>query len=231
MSEKVISCVIVDDETPAHAILENYIARLDFIDLKGKFLNAIEAYNYLRKEPVDVIFLDINMPQVDGFSLLEMLDTKPMVIITTAHAAHALKSFEYHAIDYLQKPIRFERFVTSVEKAVKWKKAEAHGPAEIIHLTIKADGYLQDVSLPDIIYIESMGNYIRVHLKNRMIVTFMTTKEMEDKLPPQSFVRIHKSYIINMAHVTNIQNDTVFLGRIVLPVGKTYKKYLDYFLK
>jgi DNA-binding LytR/AlgR family response regulator len=225
-----LSCIIVDDEPGALQILENYIGKLSSLSLTGKFHNAIEAYYYLKQNKVDVLFLDINMPEIDGFGLLNMLTHKPVVIFTTAYSEYALKGFEYSAIDYLHKPIRFERFVTAVEKAQKWCVVQQTTEfAEYIEL--KVDGQHKRINTTDIVYIEGLRNYIKLHTTNEMMIVLITMNEIENKLPGNVFVRIHKSYIINVSKIKITSNDQVEVNDTLLQVGKTYKKYFNEFMK
>lgn len=221
------SCIIVDDEPRAHVVLESYISRLPYLELKYKARNAIEAYEYLKTHSVDLILLDIQMPEVNGFSLLNMLQKPPVVIITTADINHAYKSYEYNAIDYLHKPIRFERFVQAIDKAIKWKDANATtaGPESI---AVKIDGRMSRIALSDIRYIESMGNYVKIVSVQRSFMALMTTADIEKQLAGAAFVRIHKSFIVNRAHVKELANGAVVMDDLApLPIGKTYKKYAE----
>lgn len=225
-----MKCIIVDDEMGAHHILEEYVARLDYAEITGKFTNAIEAFHFIKHVKVDVLLLDINMPQVSGFGLLEMLESKPLVIFTTAYSDYALKGFEYNAVDYLHKPIRFERFVIAMEKAQKWYGMQkTNTTAEYIEL--KVDGRLITIQTSNILYIESKGNYIKLYTQTDEVIVLMTMNEMEDKLPRNIFIRVHKSYIINVVKIREVENEKVLIANALLPIGKTYKKYFIEFLK
>lgn len=228
-----LRCVIIDDEPGAQYVLENYIGQLNGLELAGTYSNAVDAYHFIKANAVDVLLVDINMPQVDGFGLLDMLKDKekPAIIFTTAYSDHALKGFEYGAIDYLQKPIRFERFVIAMEKARKWRAIPkpAEEPAE--YLEVKADGRTRPLKISDILYIESFRNYIHIHLPGKPVMVLMTMTEIENRLPKSSFVRIHKSYLVNAAGIHEAAADKVIIAGASLPVGKTYKKYLEAFLK
>lgn len=226
-----LSCIILDDEPGARLILENYISKLPHVSLLHKFSNAVDAFQFLRNNKVDVILLDINMPEVDGFSLIDMLSHKPMVIFTTAYSDFALRGFEYNAIDYLQKPIRFERFVQAIEKAIRWNKADSTEEPEPEHITVKADGITRRVLLSDIYYIESLGNYLKICCRNTKYMVHMTMAEMEAQLPPMSFIRIHKSYTVNTKHITSADDIQLRVTDATLPIGKTYKKYVTEMLK
>lgn len=226
-----IKCIIVDDEPRAHVILTKYISELDNIVLAGAFRNAFSAYEFIKANPVDLLLLDIEMPKINGFSLLKMLDPKPMVIITTGFTNYALESYEYSAIDYLQKPIRFERFVSAVEKAVKWKQVgeEIKG---LRYLETKYKNQRHKVNPDDIIYIECLGNYAKMTLRDGTVSQkLITITELTELLPDKNFLRIHRSFIINTAFITGVQDDQIIIGDISIPIGKTYKRYVQLQLK
>lgn len=219
-----LKCIIVDDEQGARQILENYLGKLNYTELCGTFDNAVEAFHYLKQNKVDLLLLDINMPEVDGFGLLDMLAHKPVVIFTTAYSDHALKGFEYNAVDYLHKPIRFERFVVAMEKALKWASIQDDEP-QIDTITIKADGAVIKLQVTDIYYIESLGNYIKVHTPRKIYIVHMTMNEMERLLPQKIFIRVHKSYIVNTTRIGSSTDEYVMINDTTIPIGKTYKKY------
>lgn len=224
-----LNCIIVDDEEGAHQVLENYAHKLNYITLVGKYYNAIEAFHFMKANKVDVVLLDINMPEIDGFGLLDMLTYKPTIIFTTAYSDYALKAFEYNAVDYLHKPIRFERFIVAMEKALRWSSVQQGANIEAI--TLKVDGIAIQVPIADIYFIESQGNYLKVHTKVKTYTVHMTMNEMEATLPLRSFIRVHKSYIINKYEIQKNSDEHVLVNEVVIPVGKTYKKYFTEFIK
>lgn len=225
-----LNAIIVDDEHGAQLVLENYIGKLNDVILTGKFNNAVEAFHFLKHNKVDVVLLDINMPEINGFALLDMLTHKPTVIFTTAYSDYALKGFEYNAVDYLHKPIRFERFVVAMEKARKWCSITG-AENEKTTIELKIDGHVSSMPTADICYIESLGNYIKIHTRNKPVVVLMTMNEIEKKLPGSVFVRIHKSYIVNAQALVKVVNEQVQILDAYLPIGKTYKKYFSEYLK
>lgn len=224
-----LNCIIVDDEEGAHQVLENYAHKLNYLTLSGKFYNAIEAFHFMKTNKVDVVLLDINMPEIDGFGLLDMLTYKPVIIFTTAYSDYALKAFEYNAVDYLYKPIRFERFIVAMEKVLRWSSVQQCTEIEVIML--KVDGIAIQVSITDIYFIESQGNYLKVHTKAKTYMVHMTMNEMEATLPVRSFIRVHKSYIINKYEIQKNNDEHVLVNEETIPVGKTYKKYFTEFIK
>src|ERR1044071_1331526 len=183
-----LRCIIVDDEPGAQYVLENYIGQLGYATLAGKFYNAIDAYHFMRNHEVDVLLVDINMPQIDGFGLLDMVAHRPAIIFTTAYSEHALKSFDYGAIDYLLKPIRFERFVKAMEKVQKWHGLEDVTGDDPETIEVKSDGRVRSIKVADIYYIESLRNYLKIYLADRSILVLMTMNELESKLPRSLFI-------------------------------------------
>jgi two-component system LytT family response regulator len=221
-----VRVLIVDDEPRAHTVLQNYIARMPELELAGDCFNAIEAYQFLKQETVDLIFLDITMPEIDGFGFLRMLDKQPAVVFTTAHSEFAVESYEYNAVDYLKKPIPFERFLKAVGKSIQWveNKISLVPQKKIIQLRI--DGELQSIQLDKVIYIQSLGNYVKIFMDKKNCLVQVTTKELEDLLPRNMFLRIHKSFIVNRIRIGTVSDEDVSVGGAVLPIGKTFKKYV-----
>jgi DNA-binding LytR/AlgR family response regulator len=220
-------CLIVDDEPPAIRIIENYLMKLENAEISGKASNAVEAFNLLQKQPVDILFLDINMPEISGLNLLKIIKDAPAIIITTAYSEYALESYDYNVTDYLLKPIRFERFIVAFEKAKKDRLLKRNGLSQEgpEHFEFKVSNGVKKVALKEIVYVQSLGNYIKVFTEDRSYITLLTTKEAETALPKTSFIRIHKSFIINIAKVSGYTSESVQVNSIKLPLGKTYKKY------
>jgi len=221
-----IKVVMVDDEPRAHKVLENYISRIPRLKLGATFLNATTAYEYLRTTATDLLLLDITMPGIDGFAFLRMLTKPPRVIFTTAHAEFALESYEYNAVDYLKKPISFERFGRAIRKLEDLMIDRSKEGKEEKYIDLKIDGVTKRIPFHQIYYFQSLGNYIKVITENKIYISQVTTKDIEDFLPTGLFVRIHKSYIVNKAFIDRITEYQVVLGSITLPIGKTYKKYV-----
>lgn len=226
-----LKCVIIDDEKGAQSILQNYIKRLGNIELSGVFRDSVSAYGYLKKNKIDVAFLDINMPEIDGFALLDMLDRKPYIIFTTAYSDYALKGFEYNAVDYLHKPIRFERFIVALEKVEKLVFAEHYAKRYNRNIELKIDGVMRQIDVRDILFVESLGNYLKIHTQCSVHMLLMTLNKIEELLPADLFVRIHKSYIVNAAEVKNVITDKLTIVNTTLQIGKTYKKYFKEFMR
>ena len=218
-----MKCIIVDDEPRAHTVLKHYIEKIPSLELTAAAHSAMEAYEILKTNKIDIVLLDINMHELNGFSLIDMLEIKPIVIFVTAYTDYAFKSYDYGAIDYLHKPLRFERFVKAIDKAARWKAMQVNNNKD---LEIKADGYNQVISIEDILYIESLGNYCKLFLKTKNIITLAALKDLESKLPKPQFIRVHKSYIVNQAMITSMNETGIIINKTALPIGKTYKKYI-----
>ncbi|RYE25198.1 MAG: response regulator transcription factor [Sphingobacteriales bacterium] len=228
MADGKIKCLIVDDEAAAHYVLINYIERVERLELAGRCQDVLEAINFLHKNTVDLIFLDINMPELTGFDLLKTLSNPPKVILTTAYTEFALESYEYGAIDYLLKPIHFPRFLKAVERFISILPA---GTPEIAHDTdapfmVKEDGNWIRIDPKEIQYAQSLGNYVKVFTAKDNHLISITTTELEQKLPNSRFMRIHKSYIIAINKISKYTSHSVTIGNTELPVGITYRREL-----
>jgi DNA-binding LytR/AlgR family response regulator len=224
-----LKCIIVEDELLAQDVLENHISSLDSLLLVKKCNNAIEALNYLHRNPVDLIFLDIEMPELTGLDFLETLDHRPKIIITSAYSKYALDGYEYSVTDYLLKPISFEKFIKAVNKVLNPVKDSSLMP---LHSKIKESDdfiFLQEgkidhkVFLSDIKYIEAYRNYLKVHTKNKMILVYDTLKKMEEQLPDNLFLRVHKSFLISLKKITRIEGNIIYIGDKIITIGKYYK--------
>jgi DNA-binding LytR/AlgR family response regulator len=221
-----IKVLIVDDEPRAHKVLETYIAQLPILEYSGSCFNALEATNFLRLHPVDLLLLDITMPEVDAFAFLKELENPPLIIFTTAHSDYALQSYEYNAIDYLKKPIPFDRFARAIYKVETMLLKGVYFKPVSENIELKIDGYLRTIPFSQILYFQSMGNYVKIFLDGKFLITQITTQELEEKLPPSVFIRIHKSFIVNKLKVIKVNGEELHVGDQVLPIGKTFKKYV-----
>lgn len=232
MSEK-FRCLIVDDESAAHYVIVSYIERIDRFELAGQCYNVLEAINFLHQNQVDLLFLDINMPELSGFDLLKTLTNPPRVIITTAYSEFALESYEYWVIDYLLKPIEFPRFLKSIDRFLISLPAEVQAPGgepeqdDTSPFMVKVDGEQVRIFPDELVYAQSLGNYVRLITTRQHYLASITTTELEHRLPPGRFMRIHKSYIVALDKITRHGNGFVFLGETELPVGITYRRELS----
>jgi len=224
---KKASCIIVDDEHPARVLLKEYVSKVPQLELVGVFKNPVEAMSFIRDHTVDIFLLDIQMPELTGIEFIKSLTQKPKVIFTTAYSNYALEGYELDVVDYLLKPIRFERFLHAINKALDLLSLEQNqspGTVEEKILNLKADHKIHRVKISDINYIEGFKEYVRFHLPEEKIITLESLKKLEDELSDDQFLRIHKSYIINTRKVKSIYGNQVEIGDQYLPIGKSYRE-------
>ncbi|WP_422106429.1 LytR/AlgR family response regulator transcription factor [Winogradskyella sp.] len=222
-----LSCIIVDDEPAAIRLLERYIADVPFLNFLTSFTKPLEALAYLESNSVDLVLLDVQMPQLTGVQLSKIINPKTKIIFTTAYSEFALHSYEVAAVDYLLKPIAFERFYKAVSKVLPSEREVlvSNGDTEA-YIFIKTDGKhnFNKVFLEDILFVEGLKNYVSVQLKEEQIITYSTLKHLSERLPNNQFIQIHKSYILALAHITRIENDAVWIEERQLPIGNRYRK-------
>lgn len=217
-----ITAIAIDDELPSLEIIEVFCSKLDTIELKKVFLKTSEARYFLENNPIDLIFLDINMPAKSGVDFYKDLPQDSLVIFTTAYKEYAVESYEIGAFDYLLKPFSFERFKTSIDRVVERKKTSQENDASFIY--VKTDYGLVKVVFDDIIYLEGQDNYVKIYLENQKpLMIRITIKDIVEKLPQKNFCRIHRSNVISLKRITSYRNKVVKLGDIALPVGTTYE--------
>ncbi len=227
-----LSCLIVDDEELARTLLENYIQRLPYLNLVGKCSNPIEALQLLQHQSVDLIFLDIQMPEVTGIEFLKMLKKTPATIFTTAYSEYALEGYELGLVDYLLKPIRFDRFLKAINRILQIKQVPVSAPTPAKKeqssvedfFFVKADGIQHKVAYATLDYIESKGNFVQLHTAEKRLLTADTLTKMDQKLNPNGFLRVHKSYIINTAKVTSIEGNLLTIGTHFIPISRGKKE-------
>jgi DNA-binding LytR/AlgR family response regulator len=219
-----IRAIALDDEPPALSVIEAFCARTDFIDLQKTFSGTVEALKYLRKYPVDLIFLDIQMPTMSGIEFSKHLPEEVMVIFTTAYSEYAVEGFNLNALDYLLKPFtwqRFEQAVTKVKDAhqLRHKKEDALQK----YLVVNADYSLQKIPYADILCIEGLDDYLKIHLSSKKtLVTRMTMKSIIERLPDSEFVRVHRSFIVPLSRIESVRNKVIYLADKEIPVGNSY---------
>jgi len=230
-----ISCVAIDDEPLALDIIKNYTQKVPFLDLKATFDNAIESIEYLKNNKVDLLFLDIQMDELTGIQLLNVLKDKPLVIFTTAYDSYAIKGYELDAVDYLLKPISFERFMKAAEKVYDRLNAKHdRNPAnkEVLVTNNKTDDYffiktefhLEKLNFCDILYIEGMGDYLMIHTLAKKIMILQNFKKAEEILPEGNFCRVHKSYMVALDKIESIERNRIKIGATLIPISDSYKK-------
>ena len=222
-----IKCLIVDDEILAQDVIEKYILATPTLKLAGKCDNAIEAITFLHNNKVDLMFLDLNMPEMGGLDMLKTLSRPPKVIFTTAYSEYALESYEYGAVDYLLKPIKFERFMKAINKLVEQFTVSMQEVSsqddDNSSIFIKEDQITYQLKTATILYIEAYGNYLKVHTPDKTYVIRETMHEMQNLLPEKEFIRVHKSYIVSLAHIESIMGNRISIKGEEIPVGEIYK--------
>ncbi|MEO0340440.1 MAG: LytTR family DNA-binding domain-containing protein [Bacteroidota bacterium] len=226
-----MQCIIVDDEAMAIKVIESHMNHVDDLQLQATFTNAVEAFTYLQQHQIDILFLDIQMPKMSGLTLLKSLAKPPKVILTTAHRNFALESYELDVVDYLVKPIAFDRFLQAVGKVLRLLSKQST-PIEIANPTeskaaffyVKSDRQYIKVLLDEVLYMESLRNHLRIKTVNGDITTLMSISEMEGKLPPQHFIRIHRSFIIGIDKVERFTQSNLSIGDKTLPIGNHYRR-------
>ncbi|HMJ70515.1 MAG TPA: LytTR family DNA-binding domain-containing protein [Cyclobacteriaceae bacterium] len=223
-----LSCLIVEDEPIGQEIIRSYIERVSFLDIRGQFRNALEAFTWLQSNTVDLLFLDIKMPRMTGLEMLRALQEKPKAIITSAYRDYAIDAFDLDVVDYLLKPISFERFMRAVNKVrpdVSLREQKPETVPERPFLFVKGNKQLQKVYIEDIIYIESQRDYVKIRLAgNAEVITRQTISYYEEFLPPQQFLRIHRSFIVATRKVTAFEANRLLIGDVTIPVGRNYKQ-------
>lgn len=223
-----IKAIAIDDEIPALNIVENFCVRAGFIELEKAFHQPNEALRHLRKFPVDLLFLDINMPALSGIELYKTVQQDCMVIFTTAYSEFAVEGFNLNAVDYLLKPFTYDRFLQAAEKAKDYLNflRQKESPQEQF-IFVRADYSLIKINLSDIDYVEGYDDYLKIHIsKQKPVITRMTMKTLLEKLPAKQFVRIHRSYVVPLNRIEAVRNKMVSLGEIKLPVGNSYEEHL-----
>lgn len=224
-----INCLIVDDEPISREIIQTYCGQLPYISIVASCGNALEAKMILRKEKIDILFLDINMPVIDGISFLKTMKNPPQVIFTTAYKEYALDAFDLSATDYLLKPFSLERFIIAVDKAIeKLRDTNITTSAENNDLEkyffIKTDGKIYKLLFNDILYAEANGNYTKIVTAGNVLMPTMTFTAVEELLPRNMFIRVHRSFIINKSKIGHIEGNRVFVNQIEIPIGSNYKE-------
>src|SRR5215475_3896174 len=227
-----LSCIIVEDIQIAADFLRKFCEKSDLIEVKGHFLNVADALDFLDQEKVDVLFLDVEMPGANGFELLDRLTYSPMIILTTSKTEYAFNAFQYHVDDYLKKPFTYKRFQEAIQKIGQKTIATtaAPQPAQSVPVTpdtdflfIKAEDKLIKLKKDDILFLESMRDYVKFVTQAKNYVTYSTLKNMEEKLIGPNFLKVHRSYIVNITKIDDIRGNTIYLLGNQIPIGKGHK--------
>jgi DNA-binding LytR/AlgR family response regulator len=223
-----LKCIIIDDEPIARKVLQEFIEEIDYLELEGHAENPLKAMPLLASNDVDIIFLDINMPKITGINYLKNSKNKASVIMTTAYAEYAVEAYELDVTDYLVKPISFERFLKACNKAKEIRelknesKGLGHKPND--HFFIKCDGQIEKVFYDDLIYAEAMLNYVMLYTHNKKMMVYVTIKSLEEQLPAGFFIKVHKSFIVNINKIKSIQGNILDIGNQKIPISQNLKE-------
>ena len=225
---KTINCIIVDDEPMAREILETHLEKVDFIKIVKTCKNGTEAFNVISSEQVDLVFLDINMPEISGLSFAKSINKNIKVIFTTAYREYAVDGFDLQAVDYLLKPISFERLLQAIDKFTDENVQIKHEASISVQeqsnfIFVRSERKMIKINFNEINYIESLSDYIKIHLNNKTIVTRETISNIEVKLPKNDFIRIHRSYIISISKIESFTNEFIEINNKAIPISRSYK--------
>lgn len=226
-----LKCMVIDDEPLAIQLLSTHISKVPFLELVSTYTNPMEALMSFIANPVDLIFLDVQMPQLTGIQFMKLLQNRAQVIITSAYDEYAMEGFEHNVTDYLLKPISFERFYKAVEKAYnlknpaqKLEKVQEPQPATGGYIFVKVETKMLRVELDDILFIEGLKNYVSIYTKTQRIITLQVMKQLEEILPPGRFVRVHKSFIVALDKINSIERQEITIKDRIIPIGITYQE-------
>lgn len=216
-----IKCIITDDEPMARKGLQGYIEKIDFLELTGVCEDAVQLNSLLKQQPADLLLLDIEMPYVTGIDFLKNTPTAPKVIFTTAYEQYAIKGYELDVLDYLLKPISFDRFLMAANKAFDYfhSRQDTNKP----YVFVKADGRLEKINFDDILFVGALENYVAIYTAEKKLITHSTLKAMQENLPAGRFIQPHKSYLVNIASIRSIEGNTLHVGKFQVPISKYLK--------
>ncbi|WP_438424411.1 LytR/AlgR family response regulator transcription factor [Aquimarina macrocephali] len=222
-----ISCIIVDDEPTAREIISSHLSKIDRIEVVATCSNALEAFNCINTQKVDLIFLDINMPEISGISFAKSINKDIKIIFTTAYREYAIDGFDLHAVDYLLKPIAYERLLNAIHNYFEvYHKAESSKAIEASSnefIFVRSDRRMKKVDFSEIIYVESYSDYVKIHCPSNTVITRETISTIESKLPQQYFMRTHRSYIISISRIDSFSNEEIIVGKKSIPISRNYK--------
>lgn len=227
---KNIKCLIVDDEPIARDILNGLLAKINTIGIVGSCKNALEAFDIIQNQSIDLIFLDINMPEISGLSFAKSINRNIKIIFTTAYREYAIDGFDLQAVDYLLKPISFERLLQAVNKYLNENTQNETIVKEEIKIEktdyffVRSDRKMMRINYDDILYVESLSDYIKIHLSDNKVITRDTISNIEAKLPPSDFIRVHRSYIVALSKINSFTNETIEIDKHEIPISRGYKK-------
>ncbi|MBA4239540.1 MAG: DNA-binding response regulator [Sphingobacteriaceae bacterium] len=225
-----MNCIIVDDNKMARTALKKLIEQVSFLELQEECANPVDAYNYLIKETVDLVFLDVEMPGMTGIELVRNLEKRPIIILITSKTDYAVEAFELNVADYIIKPVTLSRFMAAVSKAkelfeIKGQKIELN-EKDKEYMFVRSNSILTKIKVKDITYIQALGDYVNIYTLDNRHTVHITLKGMEEKLPQDKFYRLHRSYLIALDHIDKVEEGTAFIGKHPVPIGEQYKKEL-----
>jgi len=225
---KSVSCIIVDDEAIARDIIASHLSNIDNIEVVAQCKNAIEAFNFISNNTIDLVFLDINMPEISGIAFAKSINKDIKIIFTTAYRDYAVEGFDLQAVDYLLKPVAFDRLLKAVNRYFEVNSESTEVESETADINnfifVRSNRRMLKVDFGAILYIESFSDYIKIHLQSKIIVTRETISAIEAKLPKGQFIRIHRSYIVRLSKIQSFTNEDITVNRIALPISRSYKK-------
>lgn len=227
-----LKCVIIDDEPLALALLKSYAMRTQSLELVGEYSSAVQALNELPGKKVDLMFLDIQMPDLNGLEFSRMVSPETRIVFTTAFQQYALDGYKVNALDYLLKPISYPDFLQAVNKAVQWFELLQKPREEVSSIFVKSEYKLIQINLDDILYIEGLKDYVKIYEEDssKPVLSLMTIKSLEDMLPPSRFIRVHRSYIVQKNKIRTIDHSRIVFGKEYIPIGDSYKQTFQDFL-
>ncbi len=225
-----MKCIVVDDNKMSRTMVKQLIEQVDFLELKAECENPVEAFNYLKKEEVDLVFLDVEMPAMTGIEMIRNLEKRPIIILITAKKDYAVEAFELNVADYIIKPVTLSRFMTAVDRAKELFESKDQkiviNEKEKDYIFVRSNSLLTKVKIQDIIYVQALGDYVNIFTRDKRLTVHITLKGMEEKLPRDKFYRLHRSYLTSLNHIDNIEEGTAYVGKHPLPIGEQFKKEL-----
>jgi len=225
-----MKCIIVDDNKMSRTMVKQLVEHVDFLELKAECESPVEAFNYLKKEDIDLVFLDVEMPTMTGLELIRNLEKRPIIILISAKKDYAAEAFELNVADYITKPVTLSRFMTAVDRAKELFESKDQklviNEKEKDYIFVRSNSLLTKVRIQDIIYVQALGDYVNIFTKDKRLTVHITLKGMEEKLPRDKFYRLHRSYLTALHHIDNIEEGTVYVGKHPLPIGEQFKKEL-----
>ncbi|MDV3307906.1 MAG: LytTR family DNA-binding domain-containing protein [Cyclobacteriaceae bacterium] len=222
-----LNCLIVDDEPVARKGIAEYVNEIEYLNLVGQCENSLKAGTYLAQQPVDLIYLDIHMPKLSGIEFLKTLRDPPLIILTTAYSDYAVEGYALDIVDYLVKPIAFERFLKATQKALeitRLRKIVSGKAREVDYFFIKCDNKYEKVFYDQVLFIEALQNYVVIHTRDRKMITYITLTGLEQQLPPDLFLKVHKSYIVGITHVRALDANEILIGNDRIPISRALKE-------